>query len=167
MMAQLNDITTLARLDKTGTKVLCGYRLYNGKFCAGPIGTLKHAERLIDGGFWAREQHLCFEPGFGLDADGVWRETTYAYRGRQRGYPPKFRTSPLRALARKRGAHGYADMPGLPHDGRGERRITLERTADAECPFCHRVQKIDFDALGVVFRIVLDTGLPDVTPDET
>ena len=143
-MAHPQDTTTLARLDKTCTKVLCGYRLYNGKFCDGRIATVELAQGLDDT-LEVFVRLLYFGPGWVLDANGVWHESRNAHRRRQRGYAAKYRTAPGRGLGFDNPTH----LRHFAHDGVLLRRCPLEYPAYAACPHCNRVQVLDLGKLRV------------------
>src|SRR5579864_5574035 len=104
-MARLEDITVCARLDKTRTKVLCGYHLGldNNQMCEGDGLIAYITELSIDGAQPGR--HLLFPAGWD-EINGVWRETPNARRRRIRSHTAKTRRSPFRTEP-TRGPRGY------------------------------------------------------------
>jgi uncharacterized protein RhaS with RHS repeats len=129
MMLRLDDITTVVRLDTSRTKGLCGYQLYNGTFCDGRIVT-------VDG------NTVTFGPGWVHDADGMWRESRNSHRRRQRGYPAKYRTNPVRQMSNEM-RNELTDEGWVVQVA----RAPLNPREYVVCPHCRRPQVLDVGQL--------------------
>ncbi len=119
--------TWYARLDKTGTKVLCA-RPARGMAIAAVAE--RHLGRFVE-----------FPMGWAFDARGVWCLTRHARRGVERGRPPTFRRPP-RGVLRRQGERGAGMVPNFPTPG--------AYPACAQCPRCDLIQTLDAQRLQVV-----------------
>ena len=121
---------SLARLDKSGFRVLC-FRPECGATLAEAIPT---GDRSPDGR-WLRE--LTFPPGWlPRPEDGVWALTKHAARRVRQGKPPAFKRPPA----------GIRDGGGQDRGVRA-RRCATTLPVHAECPACGAVQLLSMLAL--------------------
>ena len=124
-MTTIPQATVPARLDKSGTRILCGAA--NGR-CSGHIADVFGKFRFVH-----------FVPGWRRAPDGVWQLTNHARRRYQRGLPLKNRR-PYRKPLRP-------EPSRAPHDQAGGGAPALP--AVAVCPRCGRRNYLDPERLGL------------------
>jgi hypothetical protein len=86
----INSTVPLARLDGTGLKILCGYRLPNGKLCDGLIAVIK--VRQFEGSQDAA-RFAEFPSGW-TQTEGVWGEARQSRRRRMKGWSSGYSRTP-------------------------------------------------------------------------